>query len=340
MAEYRFHLEKYRTGSKGTCPSCGRHNCFVHYVDSEGKIIFPDNVGLCDHVNTCGYHYTPKNYFSDNPSEKPLESWGTMNTTTANRAIEKKEPSFISSSVMQSTLTSFGLNPLFLFLKERFGEQETRRLFGMYNVGTAKLWGGSTIFWQVDVHGKVRSGKVMAYDAKTGHRVKDDGVHVCWAHSLLKQEKFNLCQCLFGEHLLASMPDAQVILVESEKTAIIASHFIPQYVWLATGGMQGCFKKECLSVLRNRDVVLMPDLGAWNVWNKKALLLKDICHSVHMSDILEQRATEEQRAAGLDIADFLLMEETKQQILQRMIQRNPALQLLIDALDLELVEDD
>ena len=339
MAECRFHLEKYKTGSKGTCPACGRQKCFVHYVDEEGLIVFPDNVGLCDHVNSCGYHYTPKDYFSDNPPEKPMESWSSANETVESKAVEKKEPSFISPSVMQSTFTSFGINPLFLFLRERFGEKETKRLFDLYNVGTAKLWGGSTIFWQVDSHGNIRSGKVMAYDAKTGHRIKDDGVHVCWAHSLLKQENFNLCQCLFGEHLLATVPNAQVVLVESEKTAIIASHFIPQYVWLATGGMQGCFKKDCLFVLRNRDVVLMPDLGAWDVWSQKATMLKGLCHSVHMSDILEKRATVEQRAVGLDIADFLLMEETQQQILQRMIQRNPALQLLIDALDLELVED-
>ena len=49
-------------------------------------------------------------------------------------------------------------------------------------------------------------------------------------------------------------------------------------------------------------------------------------------------ATDEQRRQGLDIADFLLMEDTPQMILAKMIQRNPALQLLIDELDLALVE--
>lgn len=34
------------------------------------------------------------------------------------------------------------------------------------------------------------------------------------------------------------------------------------------------------------------------------------------------------------------MQENKQMILQRMIERNPALQKLIDILGLELVEDD
>lgn len=49
-------------------------------------------------------------------------------------------------------------------------------------------------------------------------------------------------------------------------------------------------------------------------------------------------ATDEQREAGLDISDFLLMQETNQMILQRMIERNPALQVLIDKLQLELVK--
>ena len=46
----------------------------------------------------------------------------------------------------------------------------------------------------------------------------------------------------------------------------------------------------------------------------------------------------EQGEAGLDISDFLLMQETNQMILQRMIECNPALQVLIDKLQLELVE--
>lgn len=49
-------------------------------------------------------------------------------------------------------------------------------------------------------------------------------------------------------------------------------------------------------------------------------------------------ATNEQRSLGLDIADFLLMEDTPQMILARMIQRNPALQTFIDTFGLELVD--
>ena len=57
-----------------------------------------------------------------------------------------------------------------------------------------------------------------------------------------------------------------------------------------------------------------------------------------VSDVLEHMATDDQREAGLDIADFFLTVPTKRQILQQMIRRNPALQTLIDELGLELVE--
>ena len=63
MSEYRFHLQKYLHGSKTTCPNCGKSRCFVKYIDEQGVISFPDNVGKCDHENSCGYHYTPKEYW-------------------------------------------------------------------------------------------------------------------------------------------------------------------------------------------------------------------------------------------------------------------------------------
>lgn len=147
-------------------------------------------------------------------------------------------------------------------------------------------------------------------------------------------------QCLFGEHLLAdaSSMARTVAIVESEKTALVAALFIPDLVWLATGGMHGCFNSEAMQVLKVRDVVLFPDLKATDEWKRKVKMLQPICKSATCSGLLEEMATDGQREAGLDIADFLLMEDTPQMILARMIQRNPSLQLLIDELDLKLIE--
>ena len=52
---------------------------------------------------------------------------------------------------------------------------------------------------------------------------------------------------------------------------------------------------------------------------------------------LEEVATEDERTAGLDIADYLLQIEPDKAVLQAMIRNNPMLQKLIDDLQLTLV---
>lgn len=343
MADYRFHLQKYKPGSKISCPSCGKARCFTRYIDDEEEISFPDSVGICDHINICGYHYSPKEYFHDNPDV--LQTGAERPPVLKRRVMAPKPiqdnsflPSYIPKDDMMKNLTHYEMNPLFLYLSEIWGEAKTVQLMSRYNVGTSKKWGGSAVFWQVDVKGRIRTGKIMLYDPKTGHRVKEPHSHVCWVHSELKLPDFHLRQCLFGEHLLMKNPTMPVAIVESEKTALIGTVFVPDILWLATGGMNGCFNADTMSVLKDRNVTLFPDLGAFEIWSQKASILSGICQRVAVSDVLEKNATDEQRSRGLDLADFFLAEPTKRQILQSMIQRFPVLQQLIDNLELELIE--
>lgn len=348
MSEYRFHLQKYRPGSKTVCPECGRKACFTRYIDGEGQVSFPDNVGKCDHINSCGYHYTPKEYFNDNPAVKENLTRQGENGNVASTVIKpriaplpKPQPqiSFLPYDWVEQSMQRFDTNPLYRYLVTVAGKEKTDRLFNLYKVGTSKMWHGATVFWQIDAKGNVRAGKIMGYDATTGHRTKVPFNQVSWVHSVRKIPDFHMKQCLFGEHLLADASSSArtVGIVESEKTALVAALFIPDLIWLGTGGMHGSFNNEAMQVLSGREVVLFPDLKATYEWQRKAGMLQSICKSAICSDLLEEMATDEQREAGLDIADFLLMEDTPQMILQKMIQRNPALQTLIDTLDLELV---
>jgi hypothetical protein len=107
---------------------------------------------------------------------------------------------------MEQTLHGYSVNPLYRYISTVFGKEETERLFALYKVGTSKKWGGSTIFWQIDVNGNVRTGKIMKYDDKTGHRIKEPHSLVTWVHSELKLPDFTLRQCFFGEHLLTDKP--------------------------------------------------------------------------------------------------------------------------------------
>ena len=304
MNGYRFHLQKYRPGSKTACPECGRKSCFTRYIDEAGEISFPDNVGgICDHINSCGYHYTPKEYFRDNPTvkEKLNEQERNGGTPIVAKALAKPQPeqkpqiSFLPSDWVEQSMRRYDINPLYRYFTKVAGKEDTDRLFRLYRVGTSRMWGGAAVFWQTDRDGNVRAGKIMGYDAETGHRVKEPFNQVSWVHSVRKLPDFRMKQCLFGEHLLsdnsAAMSAKPVAIVESEKTALFAAFFIPDFIWLATGGMHGGFSSEAVQVLHGREVVLFPDLKATEEWRRRLPMLESFCRRATCSDMLERIAT-------------------------------------------------
>lgn len=61
-------------------------------------------------------------------------------------------------------------------------------------------------------------------------------VHTDLKAAHLLPPEWKLTQCLFGEHLLQDKVNANVALVESEKTAVICFLLLPEYIRLATGG--------------------------------------------------------------------------------------------------------
>lgn len=95
---YRYQLERYRGRStRHVCPQCGRKNVFTRYVDTENNNIYiSDKVGKCNRLDKCGYHYTPHQYFTDNPWKRdssPGEG-GSLRPWKRD-APRKKECSFI-----------------------------------------------------------------------------------------------------------------------------------------------------------------------------------------------------------------------------------------------------
>lgn len=129
------------------------------------------------------------------------------------------------------------------FLFDVFGTDLASELVSRYFIATSKHWKGATVFWQIDALGKVRTGKIMLYGSNTGKRVKEPFNHITWVHKALKMTGFELRQCLFGEHLLIDKLKP-VALVESEKSAVIASAYLPQFLWLAVGSLNNLTRKN------------------------------------------------------------------------------------------------
>lgn len=292
MADFRYKLD--RSSRKFRCPRCHKKR-FVRYIDSNLNDYTPSEYGRCDREQSCGYH---KNPFRDS-----VERFLSKKMPTELHV--KKVFSTIPSEYIMRSQAKFETNKLLQFLNSRFGQEVVSKLIVHYRIGSSNKWPGATVFWQIDENGRVRTGKVMLY-TNEGKRVKRPFPHVTFAHKLLKSPNYELAQCFFGEHLLKEFPNRPVAIVESEKTAIICSVYFPDFVWLATGGKNGVgwSKSEVASSLNSRDVILFPDLGAFEDWKHKALSVQ--CKSIRVSDLLEKYAIDVDREKGFDLADYLL----------------------------------
>lgn len=301
-----YNLQKYRgINSRYTCPQCGQKHCFTRYVDENGKKL-DDSVGRCDHESSCGYHYTPKQFFADHPDQKTTKDWREDRPAWLDQ-VKPKELFFLPDDIVTRSIRFNYDSHLITFLRTILDGVVIEGLIDEYRIGVTKS--KATIFFQTDILGRCRTGKIMLYDPETGHRVKDPKVpgRVTWVHTMMKHAgmlpaNWELSQCLFGEHLLARYPDKPVGLVESEKTAVIAAGLMPQYIWLATGGKSAV--NERLKVLKGRKVIAFPDVDGFQEWTEKLTTFEGL--DITVSPLLQQNATPEDLEAHIDIADWLI----------------------------------
>lgn len=295
-SNYRFSLGRMTA----VCPACHRRT-FKPYVDNVSGHPIASEVGRCNRENNCAYHLSPRQYFRDHalPGEtvtgdERLEAW---------QRPEPRKPSFIDMTVRDRGLRLYYADRLYRFLERRFGTEATRAAFTRYAVGTASYNGSSTVFWLIDRDNRVRSGKVMTYDEQTGRRVKPSSARggrspIVFAHTLLGLKDFNYVGCLFGEHLAAAFAERPVVMVESEKTALIleccqCSEGKRDYAFVATGGASGLTVRDemmddpsyRLNFIRGRRLILVPDADMVGQWQQAAMKLMPYARSVKVIDV-------------------------------------------------------
>ena len=199
------------------CP-CGKSNKDGKFVPFEGHTMF----GFC---HSCAKKILPNNF--------------SQSGDYFLKYAEKRELKIqhIPYHYMTKSIKRFKNNNFINFIEKNFGYEKANDVIELYNIGDSKNWFGATIFWQVDKNNVVRTGKIMLYNKKDGKRFKEPYDHINWVHSKLKIPNANIDKCLFGEHLLNQFPDKTIAIVESEKTAVIASLYFPNFIWMATGGI-------------------------------------------------------------------------------------------------------
>ncbi|PQJ73591.1 DUF6371 domain-containing protein [Polaribacter butkevichii] len=280
---YKYSLDT--SSKKFICPNCNKKT-FVKFIDNETQQYLNNNDGRCDRESKCGYFKKP-----------------TSNciTNINNCITEVIQPSYHNRKVLQEYCNTKQQSNFISYLFKHFEPKAVSQAINLYHIGTTNYWHGATIFWQMDTKNVIRGGKIMQYDCKTGKRVKKPFNHVSWMHKQLKLKNFVLQQCLFGQHLINTISKSDTIcIVESEKTAIIMSILITNFLWLATGSKSG-FKENMLQPIKEYKIIAYPDKTEYHNWQKTSLLLNKQGYKIECSNLLESIELEN----GGDLVDFL-----------------------------------
>jgi hypothetical protein len=295
-----FELEKYNgKKSRFKCPSCKQDYQFTRYIEKKTGRYVDESVGICNRKINCGYHYSPWEFFKDR-DDSDLSALIKPEPITR---IENLPVYYFNWGDVYCTTLNGENNNLSQFLINRFDKSTILSLINKYHIGTSNRWPGSTIFWQIDNNGKIRTGKIMHYNVKNGRRTKIPYDHIDWVHRAFKLNEKRIEQCLFGQHLIHNN-DKLIGVVESEKTAIVASIYFPDILWLATGGIANLSKQK-IEPLRNRKVIFFPDLKAYDQWETKIKEFSTL-GDFRVSDLLIIKAANNEKDIDTDIADYLI----------------------------------
>lgn len=180
------------------------------------------------------------------------EGWKGAGQGAAHK-VTPVDAKFVEKAILGRTLSHYEHNPFFQWLACLVGVERAVDACLRFYVGTAKQ--GGTIFWQVDQFMRVRTGQKIHYGAD-GHRRKDVDI------KRLYRQDDKYYPCLYGEHqLLQAERETRIVVVESEKTAIICDLWQPcgpNCIYMASVGMNG-MTDEKLWPLKGLRVVLCPD---------------------------------------------------------------------------------
>ena len=344
--DFIFSLAHYRDIKRHQwnriCPNCGKPK-FSPYINVlTGEPIDEKRCGKCNRENNCGYHKSPKEWFEEHRPER--REWLPKEEYIARKRQERREAEEAKRRYLQQEaerkarrfdpfrseqhpdaqayIDRMGElceqsqstdNALAQWLCTMFPKDKVDEVLRLYRTGSTP--DGWIIYWQLDIHGRARTGKMMAY-GPDGHRLKGNRYSFNWVHAKEGIEQL-ADQCLFGEHRLMGWEDT-IAIVESEKTAIFLTLKFPNILWLATGSKQN-FKHEALWPICGREVFVLPDADALDEWAEKIEVLnrtkplpgeEDKGYGYHLTipNVYRDMCTPDARAQKMDLVDFLLIE--------------------------------
>lgn len=283
-----------------TCFSCGHHGGPVDFLMEHARLSYPDairwlgqkygietdNNGKFYNLKTCKPHTPPP----------PL-------------------PMLVINPKFVAARCDVKENTLYRWIRSLpwcgAGAARIDGVFDIYRVGHSKY--GHTIFWQIDDEYRVRTGKMMMYKMD-GHRDKETPHNYDWIHSslgragLVDLNQYEMRTCFFGQHLLNVFPNANINIVESEKTALIMSiaYGDPKsQIWLASGGKSMLTREKMEPLIKTgRYITLFPDRDAIEEWREQMEWID--YDRLRLNDELLKKYWKQEDGEKADIADLMV----------------------------------
>lgn len=256
---------------KGDCPQCKEKNVFRYYTD------LPRQFGKCERINKCSYHKIP--------NKQKLIDMGHIESIV----VDSKQEEIIKT-----------VYPAIPFSKATVENQTSN--FHKFCIEILKItpehlkkWNCGTIEDKTAfVYQNLNKQFVNIVHIEYAENCKRNKSKEPYSLKAIKGEKYSIC--LLGEQLLT---DKTVCLVESEKTAIIASFFYPELDWLATGGANK-LTGEKISVLFGRKIYYVNDA---DIAGRNSSTVKKLHEYKQNYDVVDLYPM---RTDGYDLADAII----------------------------------
>jgi|GEM_PF-1635119 len=297
--EYRHKAKRNPNIITPCCNKSNKDGKFATYHD------LPEIYGYC---HSCGKQSLPPSIYLDELGSKHIwndqaKKYEPIDFTRQNTTIIKQKHSkngsktntisrqkFIAEDIIWQYNSNKPENNLIKYLRKTYNVKRVNEVITDYILGNTK--DGAICFWQINKQNLVQKVKIMYYNSN-GKR-----------HGKTIQPYTNpngYYSCLFGEHLILDKfkGKQKLILVESEKTAIVGAILLPEFTWLAYGGSNGLTKSKYNSLI-GHNVLIIPDMSVKDVQitQNKIIELNKIGVSANIWDMTNGRSDEQLKIDG------------------------------------------
>lgn len=322
---YKYSLDP--SSKKYPCPSCGKKS-FVVYIDTESKEpVDPGQYGRCDRENACNYHRNP---LSD-PALKEKARPENYTPPAPEVVVQIFPEEKIWRPIVDRTKNC--ISPLHVFLNKKLLVPNEHFIKWGVLSDTDAQGNSLTVYVFRDAQGRICNLKWFKYQ-EDGHRDKNFNSFSLkqpphppqsQKNSEKKSEKEQAAGeirkyqlCLFGAHLLDPEKKRPVCVVESEKTAALASFFYNQFDWVACGSNNGLTdgkdgRPDKISDLKGRTVYWLCDADKAsrmrmekNTAGEDELRPSSVRHLVQHIDLFHVADLFPERHDGYDIGDAIV----------------------------------